>query len=427
LNPKTNLLSYSESLPVVMNVPTVFEFEITPTKVGVWSVHVDGGNYKHRPSFDFIVNDNETILDEKSSYKSGLVVENVTSKISSGLNLQEKLASVPICENTSVKFPNSALTSEQKILKSFYQSDLVVTGQVINKTTYTSNEKDWNIIHVEIQDILNPHPNFVIDADNSIVLVSTKCWSYSDNLENEWSFDVEDNVFLYLNRIHDIRFTISNPIKDTSIDTNVMSIPSPFSQNHGIKNGIWGGDWDDIYCKPSLVSITKPNTEFACVKPSTVEKLIQRGWTDTLIENKSDIFSESMTIKTGWFGGFCFGYCTGDVELTSEKILFHSIPRVSNESLCSEVYEEIAFTKQEFHSLFKLVDLEKFNALPDVIKSSSTTVDLGASWIEISDGNNTKKIIFTLINDIPEIQEFATELAGIEKSLRSQYLSSCSN
>lgn len=62
LTPKTNLMSYSESLPVTMNIPTVFQAEITPTKVGNWMVHVDGGNYKQRHTFNFIVNGHETIL-----------------------------------------------------------------------------------------------------------------------------------------------------------------------------------------------------------------------------------------------------------------------------------------------------------------------------------------------------------------------------
>ena len=72
LAPTTNLMSYSESLPVVMNVPTVFQAEITPTQVGNWTVYVDGGNYKQHHSFYFIVTDDETILGEKPRAPSGI-------------------------------------------------------------------------------------------------------------------------------------------------------------------------------------------------------------------------------------------------------------------------------------------------------------------------------------------------------------------
>jgi len=165
------------------------------------------------------------------------------------------------------------------------------------------------------------------------------------------------------------------------------------------------------------------NTKYTILTASIVIPLVIFGVflnTTNFLKNNSEL-----VIKTGWFGGFCYGYCIGDVKLTSEKIVFHSNPKVPLNSPCTEVTKEIPFTKEEFQSLIDLVDLEKFNELPDVV-SSSTHVDIGNSWIEISDGNNAKKIIFTTINDVPEIQEFATELMDLIIELKSQYLTPAS-
>ncbi len=74
LSPTTNRMSYSESLPVVMNIPTVFQAEITPTQVGNWTVYVDGGNYKQRHSFYFIVTEDETILGEKPTKHASTII-----------------------------------------------------------------------------------------------------------------------------------------------------------------------------------------------------------------------------------------------------------------------------------------------------------------------------------------------------------------
>ncbi len=72
LVPSTNWMSYSESLPVTLNTPTVFQSEITPTQIGNWTVYVDGGNYKQRHSFYFIVTEDETFLGEKPRAPSGI-------------------------------------------------------------------------------------------------------------------------------------------------------------------------------------------------------------------------------------------------------------------------------------------------------------------------------------------------------------------
>jgi len=173
----------------------------------------------------------------------------------------------------------------------------------------------------------------------------------------------------------------------------------------------------NIVCKDDLKLVFKiSNSHPACVKPETAEKLIQRGWA---IDEK-----EPIIIKTGWFAAECFGYCRGDIELTSEKIVFHSKPHGG--SCSAEVYEEISFTEEELQSLIKLVDLEKFNALPDSVGLSGAADGL-AHWIEISDGDNIKRITFEK-QDVPiEIKDFAIKLIDMSADLRVQYLSSCSD
>jgi hypothetical protein len=271
----------SKTITLQPNEIITFEMELKPLVSGVFKIHPitqhSPAHDQTHPYFGLSPNYDRVWITDNNS--SGFTVGNVTSKITSGQTIDEKLASVPTCEDSSEKFPNSALTDEQKTIKLFYQSDLVVTGQVVDKTAYSSNEKNWDVLRVQVENIINPNPNFSSNVEHPIILVSSKCWSYSGILQNDLFFDVGDDVYLYLNRIHDVRFTVSNPIKDMTVDSSIASIPSPLVQNKAIRSGIWHDDWSNVYCKPSLVPITKPNAEFACVTPETKTTLNYRWYT----------------------------------------------------------------------------------------------------------------------------------------------------
>ena len=66
-------------------------------------------------------------------------------------------------------------------------------------------------------------------------------------------------------------------ISDTAIIRNT-GVPSPYKQ---MKNGIMV---EHVTCNGTLEKIYKSDGSPACVKPSSVEKLIQRGWTNKISE-----------------------------------------------------------------------------------------------------------------------------------------------
>ena len=75
-------------------------------------------------------------------------------------------------------------------------------------------------------------------------------------------------------------------ITDTAIIRNT-TVPSPYKQ---MKNGVIA---EHVICNGTLEKIYKSDGNPSCVKPSSVEKLIQRGWTD----NFTDVVSANNNQK----------------------------------------------------------------------------------------------------------------------------------
>jgi len=73
----------------------------------------------------------------------------------------------------------------------------------------------------------------------------------------------------------------------------------------------------DVICKSDLTLIIRTSGDAVCVKPTTAEKLIQRGWTEV-----KDTSLVQPIIKTGTYAGHCIGYCTKEFTITPEKIIF---------------------------------------------------------------------------------------------------------
>ncbi len=169
---------------------------------------------------------------------------------------------------------------------------------------------------------------------------------------------------------------------------------------------------EKILCSNPLHVLTeRTNGNLACVLSSTAEKL---GWILSILESQ-------LSIETGTFAGECLGYCIQDFVITSEKIMYTQ----NGWDFVSDVYselpeqsKEVSLSKIEWQKLIELVDFQKFNSLPDRIGCPGCTDNL-VEWIEISDGEKTKKIEFEPEDEIPEIDNLVIILREMRNTASS--------
>ena len=67
---------------------------------------------------------------------------------------------------------------------------------------------------------------------------------------------------------------------------------------------------------------------------------------------------------------------------------------------------------KDWNKLVRSIDFQKFLALPDRVDCPGCT-DAMVTWIEISNGNVTKKIEYESPSDYPEIKELQTIIQEI--------------
>jgi hypothetical protein len=172
----------------------------------------------------------------------------------------------------------------------------------------------------------------------------------------------------------------------------------------------------DVICKSDLTLIIRTSGDAVCVKPTTAEKLIERGWTEI-----KDTSSVQPIIKTGTYAGYCIGYCTKEFTINPEKIIFSQNGRefVSEEwTDLVEKTKETQLSQSEWDKLIDLIDFQKFNSLPDRIGCPGCA-DAPVEWIEISSGDTTKKIEFENGDAIPEIKNLIQALQEIRNTAES--------
>ncbi len=186
---------------------------------------------------------------------------------------------------------------------------------------------------------------------------------------------------------------------------NETKIDAPLKQ---FKTGI---PINDIQCKADLVLVIKSsNSNPACVKSNTAEKLLSRGWAK--VENTR---SFQPIIKTGTYAGHCIGYCTKEFIITPEKIIFSQNGHDFVSGEWSDLLEKTKVTQMsqtEWGKLIDLIDFQQFNSLPDKIGCPGCA-DAPVEWIEISYDDKTKKIEFEHEDKIPEISKLIIALQEI--------------
>jgi len=144
------------------------------------------------------------------------------------------------------------------------------------------------------------------------------------------------------------------------------------------------------------------------------------GYTQKTSQEQSSVTtSQQLTIKTGSYFSECFGSCAEDITITSQNIVFHK--SMSNqEGLLPDINGDVPITKTEWEVVYDSLDFEKFNSLQDVI-GCPDCADGGAEWIEIDNGDTTKKVTFEYGATIPEIDDLIRELRKIRNDVFSQF------
>ena len=125
-------------------------------------------------------------------------------------------------------------------------------------------------------------------------------------------------------------------------------------------------------------------------------------------------------INTGWWAGECIMDCEDYMTLTSDTLHYEDI---SISSKCPQLFDELSYS-EEWNSLIKLVDLKKFNALPDRIGRPGET-DAAIWHIEISDGHNSKRVSFEISSEISGNEEFAQVLREMLDDVELKYNDVC--
>lgn len=191
----------------------------------------------------------------------------------------------------------------------------------------------------------------------------------------------------------------------TFLVSQTKTLDSPLKQ---FKMGV---PIEKIQCKEGLVLVIRSsNSSPACVKSDSAEKLQERGWA----ESPEDA-SMQPTIRTGTSSGFCLGYCFSEFTITHKGVTYSQ----TGQDYVSEEWADLPkktstspISEKEWRDLVEIIDLEKFNSLPDRIGCPGCA-DAPVEWIEISHKGHTKKIEFEASDAIPEITHLIAKLQEI--------------
>ncbi len=218
-------------------------------------------------------------------------------------------------------------------------------GSKAYELTYVSNIEE---ITIDVEEYLKNLPM----SENTIVKARAPLFAVGvPTLHTEISskFELGDRVLLYFtgSLINQTYTRESFVTEDNFIATakdgliKVNGISQHLSPKKQFESGI---NLENIICKEGLELIFKQNNSPACVKPSTAEKLIERGW--ILFHDTKQILAQQLTPKQACEEIADLGVyevkmsCYGDSELAQkmcdEREWMFGMCEVSEET-CSEI------------------------------------------------------------------------------------------
>ena len=130
--------------------------------------------------------------------------------------------------------------------------------------------------------------------------------------------------------------------------------------------------------------------------------------------------TQHLIIKTGTYFGLCTGYCNEELSITSERVIFSKPSNDPDDAEYPPIIEEIFITDEERSNLVTSVNLDEFNALPDII-GCPDCADGGGEWIEISDGETNKRVDFEFGTSVPDIEDLIMKLRDLREDISSKH------
>ncbi len=122
----------------------------------------------------------------------------------------------------------------------------------------------------------------------------------------------------------------------------------------------------------------------------------------------------SVIVKTGKSFGFCVGYCSLEVTITSTNTQF--VSSSWDQSNYPTKIENIKTDENNWNDILNHINIEEFEKLDDVI-GCPDCADGGSEWIEIIYPDRSKKVTFEYLSDLDGMNE----LLEILRTIRDLY------
>ncbi|CAF1106399.1 unnamed protein product, partial [Didymodactylos carnosus] len=132
--------------------------------------------------------------------------------------------------------------------------------------------------------------------------------------------------------------------------------------------------------------------------------------------------NQILSIADGTSFGYCFGYCTNNVTITSSKLIGYNESRQISQY--SPLKKEFDYPLNNWKVLLGLVNIKKFISTNNTL-GCPDCADGGAEYIEIQFLKCTKRVTFEYGRTIPDLDALVKKLRNIRigylKKLRDVY------
>jgi hypothetical protein len=132
-----------------------------------------------------------------------------------------------------------------------------------------------------------------------------------------------------------------------------------------------------------------------------------------IIDPPPDQYS-GMIIKSGTSFGLCLGYCRSELEITVTGMTFTRSGWNMNEYPPMSVWQEIS--TWEWQRLIRFIDQNTITKMEDIY-GCPDCADGGAEWIEIIQGDFSKKITFEFGDSLEPIKPLLDEVRQIRTQM----------
>ncbi len=309
-----------------------------------------------------------------------------------------------------------AFGSEPQLIETFQPDmEILPDENVFYGDSFTINA--WLQSYDDLPDGLGYYID-VLDPDHN--QVDSTLWFVKEDFVYE--FDTTHPAYnIAKGGIYQIKIEKADFMERTEIFPKIIEFEIIFPEqekHHDVKSPLKqfksGISVDQIQCNKNLVLIQKYDGSPVCVKSLTAEKLIEHGSFIGL----QVLTNPKYSISTGTHSGFCIGYCSTSFIITPDHITILKTGSTRETQLLDQAIQ-VQFSEKDWNRIIDSIDFQKFVTLPDKIGCPGCA-DAPVNWIEISDGNQTKKIEYENQDNIPEIKQLRAILEEITTTLNTK-------